>query len=192
LNYGWFDLIGNIGVLLQRFNVSKMLDKWGVEETTLKSEKSPFKNAESMFRPETPEANAYLKTIVDEAYVQFSTVVSTGRSGKLKGKIEDIANGKVYTANQAFKLGLVDKVDYPESAYAEAITRAGLVGKTPQIVRLKPTPGLLDMLSGQAGIAGGQASGGGASKIELNGIKIDGADIYEMLLPKVMYLWDGR
>jgi len=131
--------------------VSKMLDKWGVEETTLKSEKSPFKNAESMFRPETPEANAYLKTIVDEAYVQFSTVVSTGRSGKLKGKIEDIANGKIYTSDQALKLGLVDLVDYPEAAYAIAAKRAGLTVK-PMIIRMKDTPSILELLGARSGV----------------------------------------
>ncbi len=184
-------LTGNIGVLLQRFNVSKLLDKWGIEETTLKSEKSPFKNVESMFKPETPEANAYLKTIVDEAYVQFSTVVSTGRSGRLKGKIEDIANGKVYTANQAFKLGLVDKIDYPESAYAEAITRANLGGTKPTIVRLKESGGLLDLLNSRSGVSDPSAGLVGG-KVELNAVKIDAGSVYEMLLPKVMYLWDGH
>ncbi len=184
-------LTGNIGVLLQRFNVSKLMDKWGIEETTLKSAKSPFKNVESMFKPETEEANAYLRTIVDEAYVQFSTVVSTGRSGRLKGKIEDIANGKVYTANQAFNLGLVDKIDYPESAYAEAITRANLGGVKPTIVRLKESGGLLELLNSRTGVSDPSASLAGG-KVELNAVKIDAGSVYEMLLPKVMYLWDGH
>jgi protease-4 len=38
-------LTGNIGVLLPRYNINKLADQWGVQETTLESGGAPFKNA---------------------------------------------------------------------------------------------------------------------------------------------------
>ena len=46
---------GNIGVLMPRYNFSKLMEKYGVEETTIVSQGAPFKNAGSSFRPEVPE-----------------------------------------------------------------------------------------------------------------------------------------
>ncbi len=191
-------LTGNIGVLFERFNVSRMFDKWGIEETTIKSTHSPFKNAESMFKPETPEANAYLQTIVDDAYGQFSGVVKAGRAtatNPLKGKVEDVANGKIYTADQAFKAGLIDLIDYPDKAYAVAATRAGLTGSKPTVVRIKEMPGLLqDLLGAKSGIgtSGGESISTGGNHIEYNGVKIDASTLNDLLRPQLMYLWDGR
>jgi protease-4 len=116
-------------------------------------------------------------------------VVAKGRTGKLVGTLKDIADGKVYTADQALKLGLVDQIDYPEAAYAVAITRAALPsGVKPEVVRLKEPPGLLDLLGAQSGVGGA----GAASRVEFNGIKVDANSFYSLLVPKVMYLWDGR
>ncbi|CAN5375068.1 hypothetical protein BH10PLA1_BH10PLA1_04010 [soil metagenome] len=186
-------LTGNIGVLFPRFNLSKMLDKWGIDETTLKAKGSPFKNAESMFKPETPEANAYLQEIVDEAYVQFRDVVVKGRSAALKGKIEDIANGKIYTADQALKLGLVDLVDYPEAAYAEAAKRARLGTVKPTIIRMKDTPGILELLGAKTGLGPAGASGTAPDlgNVEFRGMNIDAGTVYDLLTPRLMYLWNG-
>jgi len=183
---------GNIGVLLPRFNVSKLFEKWGIDETTLKATGSPYKNAETMFKPETPEANAYLQAIVDEAYGQFRDVVVKGRGAALKGKIEDIANGKIYTSDQALKLGLVDLVDYPEAAYAIAAKRAGLTVK-PMIIRMKDTPSILDLLGARSGVgpAGSSDTAPDLGSIDFRGTKIDAGMVYDLLTPRLMYLWNG-
>ncbi len=182
-------LTGNIGVLFPRFNVSKMFDKWGVEETTLRSAKSPFKNSESMFRPETPEANAYLQEVVDQSYDQFRQVVAKARQGAMdarQAKLAEATNGKLYTADQGLKLGLVDEINYADAAYAKAAALAGL--SNPTVVAIKPQQGLRELLTGQSAGNSPSAAGG----IELNAIKVDAGGLREMLTPQLMYLWDGR
>src|SRR3712207_6602256 len=89
---------GNIGVLMPRYNFSKLMEKYGVEETTIVSSGARFKNAGSSFRPETPEEKQYMQELADSAFKQFKDVVTAGRSSKLKANLEDIANGKVFTA----------------------------------------------------------------------------------------------
>src|SRR2546421_1098462 len=97
-------LTGNIGVLLPQYNVSKLFDKWGIEENTIVSQGATFKNAGSMFKPEKPEDRAYLQDIADKAFTQFKDVVAKGRQSKLTKPLGDIANGKIYTASDALPL----------------------------------------------------------------------------------------
>lgn len=185
-------LTGNIGVLFMRYNVSEMLSKWGVQDVTLRSQKSPFKNAESITRPEDPKAAAYLQAIIEDAYQQFSKVVADGRSARLKEKgvtVDAVADGRIYTANEGLKVGLVDELsDDADAAYREAAKRAGQLSN-PQIVRIKDTPSLRELLGAKGGI---NPVGATSAGLELNAIKIDAGSLQEMLLPKIMYLWDGN
>ena len=113
-------------------------------------------------------------------------------SNPLKGKVEDVANGKIYTADQAFKLGLVDQIDYREAAYAVAAKRAGLTGAKPAIFRVKETPGILELLGAKTGIGpAGASSAGPEVGVEVNGVKVDSSTIYDLLSPRMMYLWNG-
>jgi protease-4 len=111
---------GNIGVLMPRYNFSKLMEKYGVEETTIVSTGATFKNAGSSFRPEVPEEKAYMQALADSAFVQLKKVVTQGRSSKLKGSIDEVANGKVYTAGDALGLGLIDQIGYLSDAQAVA------------------------------------------------------------------------
>ena len=180
-------LTGNIGVLLPQYNVSELFDKWGIEETTITSQGAPFKNAGSMFRPESPEERAYLQGIADKAFAQFKGVVSKGRTGRLKKPLVEIANGKIFMADDAKALGLVDDVGYLHDAYKHAATKAGL--SNPTVVRYQDPPTLMDMLmSGKSNVSGAGASG----SVTINGINVNASDVYEMTTPRLMYLWRGR
>jgi ClpP class serine protease len=63
-------------------NFADLLEKWGVKETSIASEGSKFKNAESSFKPETPETTAYLRTIADDMYQQFAKSFTTGAAAR--------------------------------------------------------------------------------------------------------------
>jgi len=131
-------LTGNIGVLLPQFNVSELFDKWGIKENTIVSTGATFKNAGSMFVPEKPEDRAYLQDIADKAFAQFKSVVKQGRTGHAKfdvKKLDQIANGKIYMADDAVAIGLVDEKGYLADACEYAASKVGMT--KPNVMRLQ-------------------------------------------------------
>jgi protease-4 len=180
---------GNIGVLMPRYNFSKLMEKYGVEETTIVSTGATFKNAGSSFRPESPEEKQYMQGLADSAFAQFKTVVTNGRSSKLKAKLEDVANGKVFTAADALTLGLIDQVGYLEDAQAYATKTAGLTG--PTIVRYQDPPTFMQLLMSSRSALPALAAGGDGRSPAVN-VTIDQRLLHEMSTPRPLYLWRGQ
>jgi protease-4 len=181
-------LTGNIGVVLQRFNFAELMDKYGVKDTSITPAESKYKYAESPFRPETPEARAYLSAIAEDVYGKFKNVVSTGRKGKLKATIDEVADGRANPADEAIKLGLVDQKGYLHDAYTYAATAAGIPSGKMRVVRYKPVHGFFDAF---ADSKFGMKSAGGTSINGVN-VNVDGKSIKELLTPKLLYLWRGE
>ena len=179
---------GNIGVLLPRYNFSGLMQKYGVEETTIVSTGAPFKNAGSSFRPETPEEKKYMQELADSAFAQFKDVVEKGRSSKLKANLEDVTNGKVFTAKSAKELGLIDDVGYLEDAQKYAASQAG-VGN-PTVVRYQDPPSLMQLLMARSNVAGAVA----AARGDMPGVSItvDQNLLHELSTPRPLYLWRGQ
>jgi protease-4 len=175
-------ITGSIGVIYPRFDLSGTLEKWGAKETTITSEGSDFKNAGSMFSPDTPETVEYLRGILNDTYGRFKMIVSTARKGKLTQPIERVANGKIFTATDAEKLGLVDGLKYPNEVYAHVATAASL--SNPHVVRYEHQPSIMDILGASSGI-------GGAGDSKVN-VTIDKNLLRELTTPRVMYLWRGE
>jgi protease IV len=182
-------MTGNIGVLMPSYNFSGLMQKYGVEETTIVSTGATFKNAGSSFRPESPEEKKYMQDLADSAFTQFKEVVTTGRGSKLNGNIEDIANGKVYTAKNAKDLGLIDDVGYLEDAQKYAASQAGLT--SPTVVRYQDPPSLMQILmASKSNVPGALAAqGGGVPGVNIN---IDPNLIHELTTPRPLYLWRGQ
>jgi protease IV len=178
-------LTGNIGVLLPRFNLTKLMDKIGVEEDTIVSTGATFKNAGSMFKPDSERDNAYFQSIADSAFTQFKQVVSDGRKGRLKGTIDEIANGKAYTAQQALDNGLIDDIDdtgYLDAAVKYATSKAGLSG--PMIVKYQDPPvTLFDLMGGSQSRFGRGPSANGIN------INLDASMLDRVSSPRLMYLY---
>jgi protease-4 len=180
-------LTGNIGVLLPQYNVSELFDKWGIKENTIVSTGATFKDAGSMFKPETPEQRAYLQDIADKAFATFKDVVAKGRQGRLTKPLSQIANGKIYTADDAKALGLVDQIGYLRDAYEYAAKKAGLTH--PMVVQYQDRSSLLEALTGRSRIGGANASS--AKSVNINGINVNVDDLRELLTPRLMYQWRG-
>jgi protease-4 len=187
-------LTGNIGVILPRYNMSKLASAYGIEEVTVTAPANGFKNAGSMFAPIKPEETQYLQTLIDEAYGNFTGVVTTGRKGKLKGKIEEIANGKVYTATEALQLGLVDAVGYPMDAYDKAAQLAGVSNK--HVVKYSKPASFLDLFGGgdAKSNVSAKVDGGGQGGVTINGLNVNvDANLFdEWSRPRLLYLWRGQ
>lgn len=185
-------LTGNIGVILPRYNFSKLAQAYGVEESTITAPVNGFKNAGSPFSPATEKDTKYLQGLIDNAYGKFKKVVSDGRKGKLNGKIDQIADGAVYPADQALALGLVDELGYANDAYDKAAQLANLTNK--HVVKYSKQQGLLDLLGGMEGKNNLSTAKAGNGNVTINGVNvnIDAAMLDEISRPRLMYLWRGQ
>jgi protease IV len=184
-------LTGNIGVLLPRFNLSKLTDRWGVYESTLTATTPghSFKNAGSMFKPPDPEDEQYLQGLVDGTFAQFKSVVQTGRTGKLKDAAEDIFSGKAFIAADALTRGLIDQIGYPDAAYDYAAHLAGISSKS--VVKYTPNPSLFRMLTASSTVPPAEAKYSNGS-ISFDGLTIDGQTAAALLSARPLMLWRGN
>lgn len=123
-------LTGSIGVIVQLANVEELMKKLGVKQTSVKS--GPHKDIGSPVRSLSPEDKAILQSLVDNVHEQFVRAVAKGR-GIPEVKVRAIADGRVYSGEQAKGIGLVDQLGNMEDAIEIAAKRAGISGK-PQVI----------------------------------------------------------
>ncbi len=117
---------GSIGVTIGTvFDFSQFLEKYGVRSVTITSGKN--KAMGSAVEPLTKEQKAIYQSLVDEAYDQFTGIVAEGRRMS-EEKVRKLADGRVYTAKQAKKNGLVDEIGTLEDAVADMQQQYGLEG----------------------------------------------------------------
>lgn len=116
-------LTGSIGVIMLAVNFSGTMDKIGVETDAIKSGK--MKDAGSPFRRMRPEERAVFQHLIDEYYERFVKVVLGGRPGLDEAKVRELADGRVYSGQQALDAGLVDKVGTLRDALACMKQRIG-------------------------------------------------------------------
>ncbi|NOZ64719.1 MAG: signal peptide peptidase SppA [Caldiserica bacterium] len=120
-------LTGSIGVIIPLMNFQGLMQKLGIKAESIKSGK--YKDIGSSSKEMTPEEREILQQLVDNAYQQFLSAVKKGRGSKVKGKWENIADGRIFTGEQAYKLGLVDYLGNFEEAKKIAKDLAGIKGK---------------------------------------------------------------
>ncbi len=107
-------MTGSIGVTMgTSIDISDLLSKYGIKTTTLTSGRN--KAMGSIFEPMTEEQAAIYQSILDEAYNQFTSIVAAGRNMDIE-TVKVLADGRVYTANQAKNNGLIDEIsNYDDS-----------------------------------------------------------------------------
>lgn len=107
---------GSIGVTIGNlYDISGLLDKYGIKVTTITSGKN--KAMGDITGTLTDEQKKIFQSLVDEAYDQFVGIVSEGRNLD-ETYVRTIADGRIYTANQAKRLELVDVI---VNTYDEAV-----------------------------------------------------------------------
>jgi protease IV len=134
-------LTGSLGVIFTLTDISELADKYGVEQEVVKS--GEFKDMGSSFRDLTPEERDILQSIVDEAYDKFVSVIVQGR-GLPEERVREIADGRVYSGEQAKELGLVDSFGGLEEAAAISRDLANIEGAT--VVRYVQSPTFVETL----------------------------------------------
>jgi protease IV len=115
---------GSIGVIFSGFNLAGLMEKLGVENQTITS--GAYKDAGSILRRMRPEERAQLQTVIDDLYERFVEVVKTGRAKLAPEKIRALADGRIFSANQALEAGLVDQISSFDASVRRARELAGL------------------------------------------------------------------
>ena len=134
----------------------------GVANQTITS--GPFKDAGSMLRPMTEPERKQLQSVVDDLYGQFISVVDTGRRDLSTEQVRELADGRIYSAQQALELGLVDRIDTLSGSIEKLRDQLGAAsvrvvsyqreGKAPQnIYSRAPVPEPLELSTGPLAVA---------------------------------------
>ncbi len=101
-------LTGSIGVIAgSSVDLTGLMEKYGIKYTTIHSGKN--KNMGNYNEPLTAEQVQIMQSIADEAYEQFVGIVADSR-GMPVDDVKTLADGRIYTAAQALKNGLIDEV----------------------------------------------------------------------------------
>lgn len=116
-------ITGSIGVFGIQFDVKKLANDFGFTFDSVKTGK--FADALTITRPKTAEELAVLQNMVDWIYGEFVTKVATARQLK-REIVEEIAQGRVWSGEEAKKLGLVDEIGGLDAAIKFAATKASL------------------------------------------------------------------
>lgn len=116
-------IIGSIGVILQTLNIQSLSEKIGVTDTTIKSGKN--KDLLNPFHPVDPEQRAFLQKTVDAMHSRFVELVAAGRHLP-KSKVLPLADGRIFTAEQARQHGLIDHIGYWEETVAHTAELLGV------------------------------------------------------------------
>ena len=116
-------ITGSIGVFGMLFNAEKLAANNGLTWDIVKTAR--FADINTVSRPKNPQELANIQRIVDRIYDRFITKVADSR--KLpKNKVQEIAQGRVWSGTAAKQLGLVDEIGGLEDAVAEAAKQAKL------------------------------------------------------------------
>jgi protease-4 len=135
-------LTGSIGVIMEIPNLEGLMNKIGVKTEVIKSGR--HKDIASVFRGIGKEEREILQNVLDNVHEQFITAVAEGRR-MLRDDIKKIADGRVFTGEQALKAGLVDELGNLEDAIKAAASLAGIKGE-PVVVTKKEKLSIINLL----------------------------------------------
>ncbi len=138
---------GSIGVIVSMINLKKLYDKLGVKEIDITS--GVNKAMGSQGKDLTAQQQEILQKLVDEAYDQFTDIVSTGRNMDIE-TVKKLADGRIYSAAQAKENGLIDEIGSLEDEKA-AFAKAGKFDS--DIEYYAPDSSMSEMLSSILGTA---------------------------------------
>jgi len=138
-------IVGSIGVIAQWVNYGDLL-KWAkLKDVVIKT--GEFKDTGNPTRDLTPAEQAYMQSLIDNMFGQFIQAVADGRGLKF-GDVKTIANGKVWTGDQALPMKLIDQVGDFEAAVADTAKSVGIKGEPTLVHPERDRRTVLDLLLG--------------------------------------------
>jgi protease-4 len=136
-------ITGSIGVIVESLNVEDLFRKLGLRSTVIKSGR--HKDIGSPLRKMTPEERKLLQGVLDSVHDQFIRAVAEGRKLPLE-KVRGLADGRIFSGDQAKTLGLVDGLGNLQDTIAMAAKMAGIKGEPGVIYPEKKRFSLLDLI----------------------------------------------
>jgi protease-4 len=116
-------ITGSIGVLGLLLNVQELAQNNGITWDVVKT--NPLADFDTISRPKTPAEMARIQSLVDLIYENFLTIVSETRNMS-KEQVNTIAQGRVWSGQEAKNIGLVDEIGGLNEAIASAAELAEL------------------------------------------------------------------
>jgi protease-4 len=138
-------IVGSIGVIAQWVNYGDLL-KWAkLKDVVIKT--GEFKDTGNPARDLTPAEQAYMQSLIDNMFGQFVKAVADGRGLKYDD-VKAIANGKVWTGEQAMSMKLIDSVGDFQAVVDDTAKSVGIKGEPTLVRPERDRRTLLDLLLG--------------------------------------------
>jgi protease-4 len=160
---------GSIGVIIPHYDLTGAMEHLGIEDDSIASH--PRKQLLSMTSPMTDDHREIIEAYLNDAFVRFKDIVKSGRPALRDNpaRLDELATGQIFTANQALDGGLIDKIGFIEDAINRAAELANVDLSKTRVVEFERSLTLLDL----AGISQ-------AKSLQPPGL----ADVFEMSTPK--------
>ncbi len=146
---------GSIGVVIPRYDLSGLLASHDIKDDSIASHKYKLMGSptRSLNDEERAEERKLFQDLVDESFGRFKDIVRSGRPefAKDDAALDAIATGQIFTAGQALKKGLVDKIGFIEDAVQRAAELAQRDPDTLRCIKYEEPPVTLgNLLTSQA------------------------------------------
>jgi protease-4 len=139
-------ITGSIGVILQWFDMKELVSWAKLKPETITS--GAMKDAGSPYRELTAAERQYFQGVVTQLHTQFVRDVAAGRRNKIKlEEVARIADGRIFTGEQALGLKLVDRIGTIDDAVRAAGQAGGIKGEPARIWPRRHEAGLFDLLT---------------------------------------------
>jgi protease IV len=138
-------VVGSIGVIAQWVNYGDLM-KWAkLKDVVIKT--GEFKDTGDPARDLTPAEQAYMQSLIDNMFGQFIHAVADGRGMKYDD-VKAIANGKVWTGQEALSMKLIDNVGDFEAVVKDTAKSVGISGEPTLVHPERERRSMLDLLLG--------------------------------------------
>jgi protease IV len=138
-------IVGSIGVIAQWVNYGDLL-KWAkLKDVVIKT--GEFKDTGNPARELTPEEKAYMQSLIDNMFGQFIHAVADGRGMKFDD-VKAIANGKVWTGQEALSMRLIDNIGDFQAVVKDTAKSVGISGEPTLVHPERDRRSLLDLMLG--------------------------------------------
>lgn len=116
--------VGSVGVRMMHTDVTKMLEDQGIKVTELSS--GDFKTEWSPFNPVTNEAKADMQSRLEDVHSDFVNAVAKGRGirATADSRGSRFGEGRMLSAQDALRGGLVDRLESPHQFYKRVLAPA--------------------------------------------------------------------
>lgn len=140
-------VVGSIGVIAEWVNYGDLMRWAKLKPEVLKV--GAFKDTGDPTRELTPAERQYMQGLIDNMYGQFVQAVADGRHAKASD-IKSIADGRVWTGEQAMNLHLIDQIGDFRSAILDTAKSVNISGEPVLVHPERDRKSLLDLLFGDA------------------------------------------